>query len=107
MGKRDMTVPAPVRQKLALLGAAGSKWLADLDDLIDDLEQEWQITIGAVREGGTEAYVAQARTRDGTPAILKVAIPESEGNDGASWQADAHHRRGMGASTHLIPMRTR
>jgi streptomycin 6-kinase len=80
MGKRDMTLPAPVRQKLALLGAAGSKWLADLDDLIEDLEQEWQITVGAVREGGTEAYVAQARTSDGTPVILKVAIPASEGN---------------------------
>ncbi|MBO0789664.1 MAG: hypothetical protein J2P36_01770 [Ktedonobacteraceae bacterium] len=29
---------------------------------------------------GTEAYVAQARTGDGSQAILKIATPESPGN---------------------------
>jgi streptomycin 6-kinase len=80
MRNRDMTLPAPVRQKVALLGTAGIKWLADLDDLIEELEQEWQITVGAALAGGTEAYVAQAKTKDGATVILKVAIPENNGN---------------------------
>lgn len=36
MRNRNMTLPAPVRQKVALLGIAGRKWLADLDDLIEE-----------------------------------------------------------------------
>ena len=80
MRDRGITLPNPVRQKVAILGTEGRKWLADLDDLIESLEQEWQITVGAILEGGTEAYVAQARTKDGARVILKVAIPESNGN---------------------------
>lgn len=80
MRNRDITVPNPVRQKVAILGAEGLKWLADLDDLIEEREQEWQMIVGSILEGGSEAYVAQARTRDGAKVILKVAIPENNGN---------------------------
>jgi streptomycin 6-kinase len=80
MRKRIITVPDLVRQKLAILGAEGLRWLDGLDDLIGELEQEWQISVGTSLEGGSEAYVAQVRTRDGLEAILKVAIPESSGN---------------------------
>lgn len=77
---RIMTVPDPVRQKLAILGAEGLSWLARLDALIGELEQEWQVSVGASLEGGSEAYVAEATTRDGSKVILKVAMPEFDGN---------------------------
>jgi streptomycin 6-kinase len=80
MRNRIMIVPYPVRQKVTTLGAEGLRWLVGLGDLIGELEQEWQVIVGPSLEGGSEAYVAQARTRDGSKVILKVAIPENNGN---------------------------
>lgn len=80
MKNHSISVPDSVRQKIAILGTEGSRWLAGLNDLIGDLEQEWQMTVETTLAGGSEAYVARARTRDGAKVILKVAIPESEGN---------------------------
>jgi streptomycin 6-kinase len=82
MSNRIIIVPDPVRQKAAMLGAEGWRWLAGLGDLIGELEQEWQVIVGASLEGGSEAYVAQARTGDGSRVILKVAMPENYGNTG-------------------------
>jgi streptomycin 6-kinase len=80
MSNRIITIPEPVRQKVAILGAEGLRWLVDLSDLVGELEHDWQVIVGSSLEGGSEAYVAQARTRDGSQVILKVAIPESDGN---------------------------
>lgn len=80
MGKRIVTIPDLVRQKVVAMGEEGVKWLAGLGDLIEELEQEWQVSVGECMAGGTEAYVAQARTGDGSQAILKIATPESPGN---------------------------
>jgi streptomycin 6-kinase len=80
MRNRIIIVPDSVRQKVATLGAEGLRWLVGLGDLIGELEQEWQVIVGSSLEGGTEAYVAEARTRDGSDVILKVAIPENNGN---------------------------
>ncbi len=80
MRNRIITVPDLVRQRVTTLGEEGLSWLADLSDLIEEVEQEWQVIVGASLEGGSEAYVAQARTRDGSKVILKVAIPESDGS---------------------------
>jgi streptomycin 6-kinase len=79
MSNRIITVPDLVRQKVAILGAEGLRWLVGLGDLIEELEQEWQVIVGSSLEGGSESYVAQARTRDGSKIILKVAIPENNG----------------------------
>ena len=67
-----ITLPEMVRQKVAISGEEGLKWLADLDDLVRALEQEWQIqTEGSALEGGSEAYIVRAITRDGSSAMLK------------------------------------
>src|SRR5579884_743270 len=83
MSKRIIVVPDLVRQKVAALGEEGARWLTGLGDLIEELEQEWQVSV--IEESladGSEAYVARVRTGDGSRAILKVAIPESAGNMG-------------------------
>lgn len=82
MSKRIITISEPVRQKISVLGAEGQQWLEGLDTLVHELEQEWQITVGTALAGGTEAYVARARTREGDNVILKLAIPENSGNTG-------------------------
>jgi streptomycin 6-kinase len=60
---------------LRVLGAAGYSWLASLPELIASLEADWSVTVGAALAGGNTAYVAEAIARDGTPVVLKAAMP--------------------------------
>lgn len=66
-------VPEIVVNKARVHGAA--EWVEDLPGLIADLQVEWDISIGEVYDGGTEAVVAAATMADGTPAVLKVLVP--------------------------------
>lgn len=73
-------VPESVRQKAESLGSKGTRWLVNLDDLVGELEQKWQLTVGSCLSGGSEAYVAKARTMEGSEVVLKLALPEMPGN---------------------------
>lgn len=68
-------LPEMVRAKASLLGDTGAQWLAELPDLINDLEQRWSITVGTANQDATEAFVAEARTGGGERVVLKVSIP--------------------------------
>ena len=68
-------LPSPVALSLTALGATGRAWLAELPGLLAGLAGDWSISIGAPLPGGRTAYVAEATTRDGTPAVLKVFLP--------------------------------
>lgn len=81
MHDRAVVVPNAVRQKAAARGAEGTRWLRDLGDVIEQLERDWDVAVGATLHGGSESYVAAATTGDGADAIIKIAIP---GNDLAS-----------------------
>jgi streptomycin 6-kinase len=70
-------LPAPVRRNAELAGA--DQWLAELPALIADLEREWAVTVGRTFGDATQAYVAEATTAAGEPAVLKVAIPGDRG----------------------------
>jgi streptomycin 6-kinase len=74
-----VTVPERLALSVRALGVAGEAWLAALPGLLADLEADWLVTVGAVLEGGNAAYVAEAVTRDGTPAVLKVPVPAEAG----------------------------
>jgi streptomycin 6-kinase len=71
---QDLAVPAVVRNKAAAVGAVA--WLDTLGDLVAGLERDWSIRIGAAYQTPTEAYVARATLADGTPAVLKLVIPQ-------------------------------
>lgn len=66
-------------RKLAELGEIGAAWYAQLDDLVVSLEQRWSITVGAALDGGSHGYVAEAVTRDGHAAVLKISAPNTRG----------------------------
>ena len=66
-------IPAAVRNKVKVAGAA--QWLAGLDDLLSGLEHDWSITLGRTYDAATEAFVAEATLADGSPAVLKLAMP--------------------------------
>lgn len=60
--------------------AGGASWWIDaLPQIVASLERDWSITIGSAFDEGTEAYVAEAWTADGTQAVLKVLVPHGAG----------------------------
>lgn len=73
----DLAVPAVVRAKAAAVGAAG--WLGALPELVAGLERDWSIRVGLPYPDPTEAFVAEATLADGTPAVLKLMIPQATG----------------------------
>jgi streptomycin 6-kinase len=74
-------IPQTVRN-LALSAGAGG-WLAALPALVDRLERDWDITVGAAFEDATEAYVAAATRADGSPAVLKLLVQRDHGRHAA------------------------
>ncbi|TDQ41247.1 aminoglycoside phosphotransferase family protein [Aureibacillus halotolerans] len=56
------------------------KWLAGLESLVSSIEEDWGIIVKEPLAGGSEAYVAKVLLKDGIPAILKVGMPEMDGN---------------------------
>lgn len=57
-------------------GPAGERWLGALPELTQVLARDWDLTLGAVVEGGTQAVVVEATVRGKEPAILKLAPPD-------------------------------
>ena len=79
MTNRTFDLPAEVQSTLAYRGADGARWLSELPRFIRDLEHEWNITVGAVVHGGSEALVARVTTADGGDAIIKIGVPGPTG----------------------------
>jgi streptomycin 6-kinase len=75
-GRTGPEVPAVVRNK-ALAAGAGA-WLRGLPDLITSLERDWSIAVGRAYPDATEALVARATLADGTPAVLKLLVPQGD-----------------------------
>lgn len=71
-------VPEVVRRKALNLGEAGVAWLCGLDGEVAALAREWDITVGPLMHGGTEALVGESTTREGRRVVLKVGLPGSE-----------------------------
>lgn len=65
--------PAVVRRKALAVGAG--RWLEELPGIVTALERAWEISVGRPFADATEAYVAEATCRDGTPAVVKVVVP--------------------------------
>jgi len=79
MSDRTFDLPAEVRNKLVYIGADGARWLEQLPLFVWNLEREWNISVGTVLDGGSEALVAHATTADGSRAIIKIGGPGPTG----------------------------
>ena len=55
-------------------------WLARLPDVVQKLERQWELTLGAPLAGQDPScsYVAAVLSANGTPAVLKVGMPHME-----------------------------
>jgi streptomycin 6-kinase len=72
---RAVDVPETVRQKAMARGVEGRRWLKRLGCLIGELERDWAVTVGTTLRGGSESYVAAARTDAGAGAVVKLEMP--------------------------------
>src|SRR5258708_33816429 len=86
-----LRVPDVVANAAAACGAGW--WLRDLPRLVADLEAEWFVSVEQPYPHATEAFVAEARLGDGTPAVLKLLIPR----DGAAARHEITFLRLAGA----------
>jgi streptomycin 6-kinase len=53
----------------------GRAWIAGLPETLAALAAEWELELGPELPGGLLACVREAKSADGTPAILKIASP--------------------------------
>lgn len=61
------------RAKVAALGSAGSAWLADLPELLGEVERQWTVRVTRPVAGGSASHATRARRADGTEVVIKVA----------------------------------
>ncbi len=73
---RDFVAALPQKVRLTAVaqGREGREWLSGLNAMLARLEKEWTIEIGEVAGHGTEAFCAEARTKDGADVYLKVIL---------------------------------
>jgi streptomycin 6-kinase len=69
---------AMVRNVPSMVGSEGQAWLDQLPGLLRELSKRWGISIDAPFPDVWFNYVAPARRRDGSRAVLKVGFPHPE-----------------------------
>ncbi len=71
----SVQVPEAVRRRAELVGAEA--WLRELPFVLERLVQDWGLRgIDQCFPDATEAYAARVICADGTPAVLKIAVPQ-------------------------------
>ena len=58
-------LPPLVVSRAKSAGAVGEAWLANLDNIVSELEKMWHISVGETLSGGTHAFVANADGANG------------------------------------------
>jgi streptomycin 6-kinase len=73
-------LPCEVRANvLRVFGDRGRAWLDSLPGVVAGLALRWELRFDArVYSGGTHSLVLAATRADGTPALLKVPVPDDE-----------------------------
>jgi streptomycin 6-kinase len=61
-----------------LFGGRGDAWLRDLPRMISDIERRWDLRALPAVPNLSYNYVAPAVLADGTPAMLKLGVPNGE-----------------------------
>lgn len=72
---REVRLQPLVRARVRAQGEGAARWAAGLPDLLTELEQQWDVTLGRGLPGGSSSYVARATTADGGAAVVKLVLP--------------------------------
>lgn len=89
-------LPPQVVSRAKSAGISGEVWLANLDDLVVELEKMWHISVGNALSGGSHAFVAHADGANGEKYVLKIDMPEDLGGDFSSSMAALQTADGNG-----------
>jgi len=74
-----LTLPAEFRDRITNIhGEAGSRWLAGIPELLQQICRRWHIRIDAPFERLSYNFVAAATRSDGLPVVLKAGVPSQE-----------------------------
>jgi streptomycin 6-kinase len=87
MARSVPPIPTAVRRRALAHGEVGARWLRELPSVVAELERRLDVTVDDTLAGGTAAYVASATTSDGTPVVVKIAMPAEIDGVGAFDQA--------------------
>ena len=79
--KNRRMIPPLVVSRAKSVGAVGEAWLANLDNVISELEKKWRVSVGKTLSGGTHAFVAYADGEKGEKYVLKIDMPENLGGE--------------------------
>ncbi|WP_341924284.1 aminoglycoside phosphotransferase family protein [Nocardioides psychrotolerans] len=71
------------RARVASLGDAGRAWVGALPGVLDELCEQWGLTLGRPVPGGSGSYVVRAETASGEQRVVKVATPDVDLTDQA------------------------
>ncbi|WP_197429744.1 aminoglycoside phosphotransferase family protein [Auraticoccus cholistanensis] len=72
----DVRLQPLARGRVASLGEAGQRWLDGLPLLLEELQRRWDVRLeGRGLPGGSASWVGRAVARDGSPRVVKVAVP--------------------------------
>ncbi len=74
-------VPPLVVSRAKSAGSVGEAWLANLDNIVSELEKIWHISVGETLYGGTHAFVASADGENDEKYVLKIDMPENLGGE--------------------------
>jgi len=66
-------------------GERGAAWLVELPDLLATLARRWELELLPPFAGLSFHYVAPVVRADGSPAVLKVGVPEEEERTGIAF----------------------
>lgn len=78
MKEQRFQLSEEARLRVQALEDTGTRWANNLSRNVSRLESEWKISVADSLKGGSESLVLSAERDDGTPVILKLALPGSE-----------------------------
>lgn len=65
------------RNAVVVWGEAGARWLTDLPRTVETVARGWDLVIGPAYDLSYH-YVVAVRCADGSPAVLKLGVPEGD-----------------------------
>ncbi|MFL6374707.1 MAG: aminoglycoside phosphotransferase family protein [Pyrinomonadaceae bacterium] len=74
-----IAIPAALAQNVrALAGEAGARWLEKLPSVVEEIEEQWAISVNEPYVNGEYNFVARAETHGAVQCVVKVVPPRSD-----------------------------
>ena len=75
--KQHFIVPEVVESRAKAAGDIGLAWLENIDALVAEMEEKWEIHVTEVLTGGSHALVGLAEGITGEKYVLKLDVPDN------------------------------